>query len=252
MLFRSVRGSGPRLVLVHGFTQSGRSWGPIADRLAESFEVVAVDAPGHGRSAAVTAGLWDGADLLASAAGAPASWIGYSMGGRYGLHVALRHPAVVRRLVLVSATAGIADDAAREARRRSDLAVASRAVEMGLAGFVRWWMGQPLFATLAPSDAALESRLEGTAVGLAESLRLAGTGSQEPLWPRLAALRMPVLVVAGALDGRYCSLASDMAAAIGANASVRIIAGAGHACHLEKPDEFVELVGGWLEDAGAA
>jgi 2-succinyl-6-hydroxy-2,4-cyclohexadiene-1-carboxylate synthase len=249
VLHSSVAGSGQRVVLVHGFTQSGRSWQPVSSALARSYEVVTVDAPGHGRSAAVAAGLWDGADLLA-AAGGEATWVGYSMGGRYTLHVALRHPGLVRSLVLVSATPGIADSALRAARHEEDLKVASRVEEMGLEGFVAWWLSQPLFATLPPSAAAPEARLGGTAAGLAESLRLAGTGSQEPLWPRLASLRMPVLVVAGSLDAKYCEIAAQMAAAIGDNATMRVIAGAGHACHLEKPDKFVDILVEWLDGRG--
>ena len=55
-----------------------------------------------------------------------AAWLGYSMGGRYALHVALRHPELVRRLVLVSATGGIDDPAERAARREGDEALADR------------------------------------------------------------------------------------------------------------------------------
>jgi len=238
-------------VLVHGFTQSGRSWEPVSSALARSYEVLSVDAPGHGRSAAVLAGLCDGADLLADAGG-PAIWVGYSMGGRYALHVALRHPGIVRGLVLVSATPGIADPALRSARREEDLKLASRVEEMGLEGFLGWWLSQPLFATLPSSAAGLETRLDGTAAGLAASLRYAGTGSQEPLWPRLASLRMPVLVVAGSLDTKYCEIGAQMTTAIGDNATMRVIAGAGHACHLEKPEEFVDILLGWLGDHGAA
>ena len=94
-LYFETRGSGPRLVLVHGFTQSGRAWGPVGDALAARATVVALDAPGHGRSAGVDADLPGGADLMAAtaeAAGGPAAWLGYSMGGRYALHVALRRP----------------------------------------------------------------------------------------------------------------------------------------------------------------
>lgn len=245
MLYRSARGSGPRLVLVHGFTQSGRSWDALAKRFEDSWEVVTVDAPGHGLSADVSADLWDGADLLAQAAEGPATWIGYSMGGRFALHLALNHPALVEQLVLVSTTAGIREPAERTDRRRSDLDLAERVLEMGLRPFVEWWLSQPLFATLPSSAAGFSSRLEGTASGLASSLRLAGTGSQEPLWSRLHELQMPVLLVAGALDSRYCHLAGEMAAAIGTNADVRIVSGAGHACHLEKPDEFLEVVSTW-------
>lgn len=239
-------GSGPPLVLVHGFTQSAQAWGPVGDRLAGSHTVIAVDAPGHGRSAGVEADLPGGADLMVAAVGGRASWLGYSMGGRYALHAALRHPAAVERLVLVSATAGIEDPAERAERRASDEALADRVEADGLEPFLRWWLSLPLFATLPAEAAAMEARLGGTPSGLASSLRRAGTGTQEPLWDRLGELSMPVLVVAGALDSKYAALAERLGRAVGANAEVAIIDGAGHACHLERPAAFLDVVEPWL------
>ena len=241
-----TRGHGAPLVLVHGFTQSSRTWGTVGEGLARGYRVIAVDAPGHGRSATVAADLPSGADLMVAAAGAaPATWLGYSMGGRYALHVALRHPASVRRLVLVSATAGIEDPEERAQRRHSDEALAARLETEGLEPFLRWWLSQPLFATLPTEAADLEGRLEGTSAGLAASLRLAGTGSQEPLWAALPGLGMPVLVVAGALDSKYVALAERMAATI-PGADLAVIADAGHACHMERPEDFLRVVTRWL------
>jgi 2-succinyl-6-hydroxy-2,4-cyclohexadiene-1-carboxylate synthase len=241
-----TRGKGDPVVLLHGFTQSAPAWGAIGDALARDHTVIALDAPGHGKSASVAADLPGGADLMVATAGKPAAWLGYSMGGRYALHVALRHPDAVTRLVLVSATAGIDDPEARAARRRADEQLADRVEAEGVESFVRWWLERPLFGTLPPEAAAIESRLNGSAAGLASSLRLAGTGTQEPLWSRLAALSMPVLVVAGSLDAAYVSAAHRLTESIGSNAEMSVIEGAGHACHLEKPDEFLKLIGPFL------
>src|SRR5205823_2084988 len=141
-----------------------------------------------------------GADLMVEAAGGPAAWLGYSMGGRFALHAALRHPAAVQRLIAVSATGGLDAPAARSARREADEALAARVEAEGVEAFVKWWLARPLFQTLPPGAAAVESRLGGTAAGLASSLRLAGTGSQQPLWSQLQQLDMPVLVVVGERD----------------------------------------------------
>jgi 2-succinyl-6-hydroxy-2,4-cyclohexadiene-1-carboxylate synthase len=248
------RGRGPRLALVHGFTQSGAAWGPVGDALSGTHEVLALDAPGHGRSAGIEADLPGGAEMMADAvlaAGGPASWLGYSMGGRFALHVALQRPETVDRLVLVSATAGIDDEAERAARRESDGRLANRIEVEGLEPFVRWWLTQPLFAGLtragrAVDAAQLAGRLGGTAAGLASSLRLAGTGTQEPLWDRLGRIEVPVLVVAGADDHKYLALAERLRQGIGSNATLAIVAGAGHACHLEQPGRFLEMITDWL------
>jgi 2-succinyl-6-hydroxy-2,4-cyclohexadiene-1-carboxylate synthase len=248
MLHLEERGAGPRLALVHGFTQSGRAWGPAADALAGHHRLLVLDAPGHGRSAGVEADLPAGADLMAEVVGAggPAAWLGYSMGGRYALHVALRHPGLVERLVVVSATGGIDDPAEREARRRADEALAARVEAEGVEPFVRWWLAQPMFAAIGPESAQTEARLDNTAAGLSSSLRRAGPGNQEPLWDVLGGLAMPVLVVAGGLDAKYCELAARLARCIGTNATVRIVEDAGHACHLTRPEAFVEAVEDWL------
>lgn len=246
-LHTRTSGSGPTLVLVHGFTQSGGAWGPVDEALAERFTVVAVDAPGHGASAGVQSDLCTGADLMAEALPGPAAWLGYSMGGRFCLHVALRHPSLTERLVLVSTTAGIDDPAERRARRDSDGRLAARVEEEGVEPFVRWWVRQPLFETLPPSAAAMEGRLGGSAAGLASSLRLAGTGTMQPLWDDLHRLEMPVLVVAGELDPKYRAAAERLAASVGPNASLSVISGAGHACHLERPKQFVDTVVAWLD-----
>jgi 2-succinyl-6-hydroxy-2,4-cyclohexadiene-1-carboxylate synthase len=234
-----------RVVLVHGFTQTRRSWDTVGRALAARFDVVALDAPGHGERADVALDLWQGARLLAQQGGA-AAYVGYSMGGRLCLHVALAHPDLVERLVLLGATAGIRDAAERARRRADDEARAARIERDGVDAFLRDWLDQPLLATLPAEARGLDDRRTNTAAGLAASLRLAGTGAQEPLWDRLAELEMPVLVVAGARDATFAAHAREMAAAIGANARVALVPGAGHAAHLERPDAFVELVGSFV------
>lgn len=233
------------LALVHGFTQNAGCWGPLAEDLARDRPVVAVDLPGHGGSAGLTADLWGTADLVAATVGA-GDYLGYSLGGRVCLHVALAHPDRVRRLVLVGATPGIADPTARAERRRADEALADRLAEEPLAAFLDRWLAQPLFRTLATADADRDERLRNTAAGLAASLRTAGTGTQDPLWPRLPELRMPVLLVAGALDVRFAATAAATARAIGPNAGLALVPGAGHACHRERPGHVAALVRAFL------
>ncbi len=241
-------GKGEPLVLVHGFTQSARSWGPVGLALGAGHAVIAVDAPGHGRSAGVATDLCGGADLMADTIDEPADWLGYSMGGRYVLHVALRHPALVRRLVLVSATGGMDDPADRTRRRASDEALASRIETDGVPAFVDWWLAQPLFASLPRPAAAIEDRLANTEPGLASSLRLAGTGTQEPLWTSLDRIRVPVLVVVGERDQAYVAHGQRLVRSIGPNATLAVIPDAGHACHLEAPDPFLAAAQPFLAD----
>jgi 2-succinyl-6-hydroxy-2,4-cyclohexadiene-1-carboxylate synthase len=250
VLHVEVDGSGPRLVLVHGFTQTGRSWGPVAAALAAEHEVVRVDAPGHGHSSTVTADMVQGADLLAATAGR-ATYLGYSMGARLCLHLALARPDLVPALILVSGTAGIEDPADRQARQRHDEALATELEAVGVAEFVQRWLALPLFAGLTGDAAGTAARLENTEPGLAASLRLAGAGAQESLWSRLGELSMPVLAVAGQGDERFVARAEAMATAIGDNATVAVVPGAGHVVHLQAPDAFLAVVRPFLERTSA-
>ncbi len=239
------RGMGDPVVLIHGFTQSGPTWEPVAVRLARVHTVITVDAPGHGGSAAVDADLGAGAELI-GAAGGRAAYVGYSMGGRFALHLALARPDLVSRLVLISTNAGIDDPDVRADRRRADDLLADRIGRDGVEAFVRWWLSRPLFATLPAEAAAVDSRLGNTATGLASSLRRAGTGTQEPLWDRLGELSMPVLVVAGKLDDAYLAGAHRLVEGIGANATLLAVPGAGHTVHLEAPEVFATAVEAFL------
>ena len=238
-------GTGPPIVLVHGFTQTRRCWGPEATDLARDHEVIRVDAPGHGRSSDVRSDLPTGGRLIADQGG-EATYLGYSMGARFCLHLALSNPQLVRGLVLLGATAGIEDPTERAARRDQDLATAARLRELGLPAFLDGWLDQPIFASLPAQRAFREERLENTVDGLASSLEQAGTGSQDPSWDRLHGLAMPVLVLAGERDEKFARLAERMAAAIGGNATLALVPDAGHAAHLEHPEAFLAILRPWL------
>jgi 2-succinyl-6-hydroxy-2,4-cyclohexadiene-1-carboxylate synthase len=239
------RGTGARLVLVHGFTQNRRCWGPLADDLSREHEVVLVDAPGHGGSASVRVPFDVGAELIGDAGGA-GTYVGYSMGGRCCLRLAVDRPELVQRLVLVGGSPGLEDDDERAARRDADEALADHLEDIGVAAFLDEWLALPLFANLAPAMRFVPERMQNDAAGLASSLRLAGTGAQEPLWERLGDLGMPVLLVTGALDAKFTAIAERMAALIGTNATQVVLPDAGHTAHLENPDAFLSVLHAWL------
>src|SRR3954447_22374711 len=125
------------LVLLHGFTQTGRSWGPVREALGSRYRCFAPDLPGHGDSAGRRPATFDAVTAYVGALKPERfALCGYSMGGRLALDVALRLPARVQRLVLVGASPGIADDAERAVRRKADDALAERIEAEGLDAFV--------------------------------------------------------------------------------------------------------------------
>src|SRR5581483_7463866 len=112
--------------------------------------------------------------------------------------------------------------------------------------FVDGWLAQALFSRLPREAAGVEERRRGTVDGLASALRLLGAGAQEPVWDRLAELGMPVLLMAGEHDTKFSALAFRMAAAIGDNAGISFVPGAGHAAHLERPQSVTTILARFL------
>ncbi|HTE64430.1 MAG TPA: 2-succinyl-6-hydroxy-2,4-cyclohexadiene-1-carboxylate synthase [Solirubrobacteraceae bacterium] len=234
------------LVLLHGFTQTGRSWQPIAHALAGRYRAVAPDLPGHGDFAARRPASFAACDAyLRALASGPFTLAGYSLGGRIALHAALSLGPLVARLVLIGASPGIADPAERAARAAADAALADRIEAIGIEAFVREWAAQPLFAGMPRGVAELaeEDRLRNTASGLAAALRGLGTGVMPPLWDRLGELTIPVELVVGERDDKFRAIAERMEAALPA-ARVHVVPRAGHAVHLEAPDAVVEVLAG--------
>ena len=246
----------PTLLLLHGFTGSAAAWADHLPGLEAAVDVLAVDLPGHGgASDAGAASVEATAEALAARlSGGRAHVLGYSLGARIALRLAIAHPAVVDRLVLESPSAGIADPGEREARRRSDEQLAGEIERDGVEAFVDRWERNPVFAThaaLAPAVAARQRtiRLARDPRGLAQSLRLAGQGAMEPLHSRLGEVRAPTLVITGALDPARPR--AELVAAGVPGARLVVVDGAGHTPHLERPDAFRRLVIDFLQEGAA-
>jgi 2-succinyl-6-hydroxy-2,4-cyclohexadiene-1-carboxylate synthase len=220
-------------VFVHGFTQTSSSWVPVTERMTVTAQLPRVPQASDFAATAheLDVGLGE--------------YIGYSMGGRLSLQLALDRPEVVERLVLVSASPGVADDAERAARRAADEELAASIERDGVDAFLERWVAQPLFASLPRDRAGIADRRAGnTVASLTHQLRVLGQGAQPSNWERLTELAVPTLLVVGALDAKYVDIAHRMAAAL-PDARVEVIADAGHACHLEQPETVAHLLESW-------
>jgi 2-succinyl-6-hydroxy-2,4-cyclohexadiene-1-carboxylate synthase len=242
----------PTVLFLHGFMGSGADWSDAISALDERFYCVAPDLPGHGASLGLLPEAYtvEGAtravlDLLDRfGAGRPAI-VGYSMGGRLALYLALRHPERCSGLFLESASPGIEDATKREARCRSDEERAERLEAGDLASILHDWYRQPLFASLAQREDLLqetiEARMRNDPVELARSLRGMGTGHQPSLWDDLDALQVPAVAVAGELDEKYARISRRIAGS-SPNARAVVIPGAGHNVRLEAPEVYLALL----------
>jgi 2-succinyl-6-hydroxy-2,4-cyclohexadiene-1-carboxylate synthase len=180
--------------------------------------------------------------------------MGYSMGARLALFLAVRHPERVHRLVLESGSPGLATEEERGARRASDGALADELEREGIEAFVAGWETLPLFEGFrkrlsAEERAAVrERRLANDPGLLAATLRGLGTGSLPSLWDDLTSLPHPVLLVAGEEDGRFVEIARAMAGRLG-DATLRVVPEAGHTVHLEQPASWLVAVREFLTGA---
>ncbi len=243
-----------QIALLHGFTQTGRSWDAVRTQLRASgvlgtdIEIITPDLAGHGSQSHRPLTLPVAAAEFTEQIGS-SHVVGYSMGGRLALHIATAEPTSVRSLVLISSTAGIDDPAERAERRAADHELAERIEQSGVESFIEWWLSQPMFATL--DEGANGYRLDNTAAGLAGSLRLAGTGAHEPLWDALSRLQMPTLIITGALDTKFTALGERLAASI-THARQIVVADSGHAVHLERPAVVSKILADWFAEVDPA
>ena len=251
-----VAGDGPPVTLLHGFTQSGRSWRELISHMAEGWKWIVPDLRGHGQTVSEPGApcsmdactedlvaLWEELDLGRT------HLVGYSMGGRLALHVAARRPERLLSLLTIGAHAGLAEDA-RAGRRQGDEALAQRIESDGIESFVDYWGSLPLFAGLERRGEGYvgqlrAERLQNHVAGLACSLRGMGAGVMEPLWDDLGRVGVPCTFVAGQLDHGYVASARRLAAAV-PDGKVEIVLRAGHAVQQERPEAFARVLANHL------
>jgi len=247
----AVRGTGPALVMIHGWAMHGGVFEPLVARLQEQFTLHLVDLPGHGRSrdSAVPFTL----DAMASAIAAqtpPAPWLGWSLGGLVALHAANRHRTSVRGLLMLAASprfvrapdwplgmddavfAGFADDLAHDYHAAVDRFLMLEAQGSDhLREEVRL-LRASVFAQGEPTRQAL-------ACGLA-LLR------ESDLRATLSALSVPSVWLAGRRD-RLVSPAAMQAAAANTPASTYLeVAGAGHAPFLSHAAPVAQAIADFI------
>ncbi len=250
-------GEGPGLMVLHGFTGSGRSLLSFA-RAWPGFTTLAVDVIGHGQSESppdasrytMDACIEDLNALITVLGFDQVAMLGYSMGGRIALRFALEHPERLWGLVLESASTGIEDEGERRARVESDEVLAQRLEQDGVEPFIDYWQSIPLWASQASlpeekREGLRRQRLQNNVTGLANSLRGMGAGADPAVFELLPSLYIPSLIMAGDLDTKYRDLARAMVPTMPA-AELCIIENAGHAAHFEQPEVFAQAVARFL------
>ena len=240
-------GKAPRhtVVLSHALGCDLTMWDGLANLLAADCRVIAYDHRGHGSSDAPDA-LYAMADLADDAARllreldtGPVVWVGLSMGGMVGQELALRHPSLVRALVLANTTSGY-PEAARAAWEQRIETVRSSGIEAIADAVIGRYFHDAFRAQKAATVARFRRRLVTTDavgyVGCCEAVGKVDTGS------RLGQIGVPTLVIAGELDqGTPVAMAQALADGI-PGAQLEVLKEASHLSAAEQPEGFARLV----------
>lgn len=251
-------GEGFPLLLLHGFTGDGSTWGPYRHVWGQHSRLIIPDIIGHGNTDApddlnryqIDAVAADMVNILDQLGVKQVDILGYSMGGRLALTFALLYPERVRKLILESASPGLPTEEERQERRNKDADLAKLINEQGILSFVDYWENIPLFSTMnALSDSVKETirkqRLANSPEGLANSLLGMGTGSQPSWWEDLDKLSCDILVLAGEKDKKFCRIAEKIKIN-SRKASLIIFHESGHAIHVEDLEKFGTIVSDFL------
>ncbi|MBS4175924.1 2-succinyl-6-hydroxy-2,4-cyclohexadiene-1-carboxylate synthase [Lederbergia citrea] len=249
-----VRGEGEPLVFLHGFTGDSTTWEKVSLLLSQSFQIIAVDIIGHGKTASpgdisrytMSNVAKDIIVILNQLKINKAHILGYSMGGRLALSFAMLYPERILSLALESASPGLKTPDERRERIRQDEKLANMILDKGIEEFVNYWGQIPLFKSQERLPKSILSeirikRLSNNPLGLVNSLRGMGTGSQTAWWDQLQNLHMPVLLLCGELDVKFCDVAHEMKSLI-PHAKLVEFNGVGHAIHVEDPIKFGTIV----------
>ncbi|WP_282141363.1 2-succinyl-6-hydroxy-2,4-cyclohexadiene-1-carboxylate synthase [Cytobacillus oceanisediminis] len=255
-------GTGFPLLLLHGFTGNSEGWKEFAPFWKDHSKTIALDIIGHGKSGSPpdigqyqieeSAAVIN--SLLEKMGIGKIDVLGYSMGGRLALTFAVNYPEKVRKLILESASPGLRTEAERHERRIQDKKLSEKIQHEGIKNFIDYWENIPLFQSQKSLSEKIRTRIRSQRLansidGLANSLNGMGTGVQPSWWDELAHLEMPVLLITGNLDQKFCRIAEEMSKIL-PNVKWKTAEDAGHAIHVEKPELFGTIVSGFLSQTG--
>lgn len=176
----------------------------------------------------------------------PGVIMGYSMGARIALAVALRAPERFSAAVLVGVDPGIDDAAAREARLAWERTMADEILRDGTAAFAARWSAMEIFASqqrlpLPVREALAARRGQHDPRGVAWAMRALGTGSMPSQWSALSRTSVECVAVTGELDEKFTAISARMSA-VTSRVSRRVVEGAGHDVTIEAPLAVVDAV----------
>jgi pimeloyl-ACP methyl ester carboxylesterase len=241
-LYYEVHGSGPPLLLTHGYSSTSAMWQDQIEALSKHHRLVLWDMRGHGESdypddptaysEALT--IADMAALLDEVGAKRAVVGGLSLGGYMSLAFYRAHPERVRALLIIDTGPGFKKDEARDAWNKRALETGDRFEREGL-------------AVLKSGSRERSTVTHRNAQGLARAARGMLTQRDARVIELLPDIKVPSLVVVGADDAPFLAASDYMAAKIPGAKKV-VIPAAGHAVNIDQPQAFIDAVLPFLDD----
>ncbi len=249
----------PTLLLLHGFMGSGRVFDHLIDRLEEFCNPVTLDLIGHGKTGmpaetarfTVSEQIRDLHKIINQLEPGKIYLHGYSMGGRLALRYAIEYQDELKGLILESTNYGIEDTQHKTEREELDEERAQQ-IEKDFGYFLKEWSNLPLFNTGLSTPEDLRDtynsvQREQDEYAMANSLRGFGTAKMPSVRSKLTELKLPVLLLAGEADEKYCRIMKEISGLL-TQSRFEIVKDAGHRVHLENPDSFVERLRLFVEN----
>ncbi|OHC65847.1 MAG: 3-oxoadipate enol-lactonase [Rhodocyclales bacterium RIFCSPLOWO2_02_FULL_63_24] len=248
-----IEGEGPWVMLSHSLTCDLTMWDELAAVLAPTFTVLRYDTRGHGGTSlpnSAPQGAYSFADLTADVIGLldaldieSTHFVGLSMGGMIGQHLALAAPQRVDKLVIASSTSRIPAAAGPLWDERIATVRAEGCAALVDSTLGRWFT--PGFRAAQPEamqriGGLIRNTPAAGYIGCAGAIRTLDITAQ------IGAISAPTLVIAGAEDPGTPPAMSEVIAATIPAAQLEIIPSASHLSCIEQPETFHRLVAGFL------
>ncbi|KAJ0986775.1 hypothetical protein J5N97_005131 [Dioscorea zingiberensis] len=255
------------VIFLHGFLGTSQDWVPIMMTLSATRRCISVDLPGHGQSKlqakpGLTASVESVAEvlhkLICDITSGGVVLVGYSMGARIALYMALKYKEKIHGAVVISGSPGLRDDTSRRVRAAQDDARARKLLACGLQCFLETWYAGKLWKSLRGHPhfrQIISSRARHDDIqALAESLGALSIGRQRSLWEDLKHCSRPLLLIVGEADAKFKEISERMLNEINSSSDADkienevplcdrlVVPNSGHAVHLENPLAMINAI----------
>ena len=247
----------PVILFLHGFMGSWQDFQEIANLVSDRFCCLLIDLPGHGKTEVKSDRNYQMPEvaiaiitLLDRLNIQQCYLVGYSMGGRLALYLAIFFPQYFIKAVLESASPGLERQSERDKRIKQDLEVAKKLKSQSLNLFLQQWYSNPLFSLFVEHpnyQKAIALKLNNNPQRLAISLHCMGLGMQPSLWKYLRYVQFPILLIVGELDHKFIAINQRMSFS-SPQFKTEIVKNTDHNVHFEHSSKFAHLLADFLQD----